>query len=59
MVERYLEPVSKETDNWKPRSGSVVSRLSGSFQDKDSGEAYSDIVTDTLIDKYGYGKNYD
>lgn len=59
MVERYLESVSKETDNWEPRSGSVVSRISGSIQHKDAGEAYSDIVTDALIEKYGYGKNSD
>lgn len=59
MVERYLEAVSKETDNWKPRPGSVVSRISGSIQNKDSGEASSDIITDALIEKYGYGKNSD
>jgi len=59
LVERYLESVSKETDSWKPRPGSVVSRISGSIKGNDSGEAYSDIVTDALMEKYGYGKDSD
>jgi len=59
LVERYLESVSKETDSWKPRPGSVVSRISGSIEGNDSGEAYSDIVTDALMEKYGYGKDSD
>jgi len=32
MVEDYLRIVSAETEKWRPREGSVVSRISGSVK---------------------------
>jgi len=59
MVEKFLKSISEEESDWKPRKGSVVSKLSGSIRFKDTGEKYSDIVTDALIEKYGYDKDSD
>jgi len=59
MVEQFLKSVSEEEFDWKPRKGSVVSKLSGSIRLKDTGEKYSDIVTDALMEKYGYDKDSD
>ncbi|CAN5257930.1 DUF6364 family protein [soil metagenome] len=59
MVEQFLKSVSEEEVDWRPRKGSVVSKLSGSIRLKDTGESYSEIVTDALMEKYGYGKSTD
>jgi|AntRauTorcE11897_2_1112592.scaffolds.fasta_scaffold08261_1 hypothetical protein len=59
LVEQYLKTVSMETDDWKPREGSIVSKISGSVRIHDTGGVYSDIDTDALIENYGYEKNSD
>ena len=59
LVEGYLKKISSESDSWKPRDGSVVSKISGSVQQKDISKTYSDIVSEALIDKYGYDESSD
>lgn len=58
MVEQLLISVSKQESSWKPREGSVTSTLTGSIPDSKNQE-YDRIVTEALIQKYGYEKKSD
>jgi len=55
MVEDYLRIVSAETEKWRPREGTVVSRISGSVKAGDTLQSYSDIVSESLIKKHEDG----
>ena len=59
LVEGYLKTISRESDSWQPKDGSVVSKISGSVQQKDISKTYSNIVSDALLKRYGYDESAD
>ncbi|MFU8861493.1 MAG: DUF6364 family protein [Cyclonatronaceae bacterium] len=58
MVEQFLQSVSRQEESWQPREGSVTSQLTGSIPDP-SNQDYEMMVTEALMQKYGYEKNSD
>ena len=59
MVEQFLKTVSESESDWKPREGSVVSKVAGRVRLKDEIKDYSNIVAEALTEKYGIKKNTD
>lgn len=58
MVEQIIKSISEPYDDWKPREGSIVSKMSGSIPAPESIE-YEDLLTEALMEKEGYEKNID
>ncbi|MCA1803586.1 MAG: DUF6364 family protein [Rhodothermaceae bacterium] len=58
MVEHFLRSVSRQEESWQPRDGSVTSKLTGSIPDP-ANQDYDIMVTEALMQKYGYEKNSD
>lgn len=58
MVEQVLKSISDPTENWTPKQGSIVSRMSGSIPAPE-GIEYDEILTEARLEKEGYGKNSD
>jgi len=54
LVEKYLESLSDESEEWSPRKGSVVEKLSGAVKwPYGNKKSYDDILEDALLRKYG------
>lgn len=58
MVEQILKSISEPYNDWKPKEGSVVSKMSGSIPAQGDIE-YDDLLTEALMEKEGYEKNND
>ncbi|REL38502.1 hypothetical protein DYD21_00715 [Rhodohalobacter sp. SW132] len=58
MVETYLKTLSKKSEDWKPKKGSVVAKLSGSIPVKDNRD-YDEILEEALLEKHKYEKDSD
>jgi antitoxin component of RelBE/YafQ-DinJ toxin-antitoxin module len=58
MVEHFLRTVIRQEEGWQPREGSITSKLTGSIPDI-ANHDYESLVTEALMQKYGYEKNSD
>ncbi len=58
MVETYLKTLSRKSEDWEPKKGSVVAKLSGSILVNDNRD-YTDILEEALLEKHIYEKDSD
>jgi len=59
LVETYLDSLTDETETWRPKSGSIVEKLSGTITLPDSFNDYDEVLEQALFEKYGLQKDSD